>query len=324
MFKTNDERLDGVISFIHEYFPDCEALMEKLVQNLGAQKNPIANALSLGSRSDKSDNETKRRNGIRTLLFLAFVEAKQPVGAASQLLQRYSSLTLEQIKGQVTGRLPYYESNAPMRALWGAGGFTPVNGQGLQNAPGAFRYHVFGMMNVLPVAGKSYLEILADPSILKSFMLSTSLISQARRATYYPYGFILTAPPETIISTNTSDQAFKNYSRNAEAAVEIRNDQRGELRRVAARYPFLSPDQVLAGTRGAQGPYGYNEVAVLGTAPSGQTINIVGMFMKVDTAGGRYQIEKAPTRFVTDDIFRRMQLTNLPIIAITDTSGQTG
>jgi hypothetical protein len=331
MTKTNDERLDGVLEYIDKYFAGSKALFEQRIAGLGAQKAAISNGLSLGARDqDKSAAETERRNGVRTLLFLAFTEGKQPIALAESFKAKYLAMSQVQIKSEIKGRLPVLDSS-PLRAFWSPMNFTQVQQTPqMQTAPAQFRYIVCAMMNKYTGRGVSYETILKSPAMLKTFMLSCSIIDEAHRPTYYPYGFILSVPQENIASTSRKDQSFKNYK--AEDPLTpltpvVKTDMMDEVRRVAGGFSIQAPDAILQETK-AKGSLGYNEIVVLGTGPTGTEIRPIGIFMKLDTAGNRYARPndsamgwKNETAFVTDDILAKIKLTGLPIVQIVDDSG---
>ena len=151
MSKTNDERLDGVLEYIDKHFEGSKALVEQRMNGLGTQKSTIAKALSLWARDqDKSTAETERRNGVRTLLSLAFTEGNQPVALAENFKAKYLAMTQDEIKAEISGRLPVMDSS-PLRAFWDPGTFTTVQPTPkIQTAPAQFRYMVFGMMKPTP------------------------------------------------------------------------------------------------------------------------------------------------------------------------------
>jgi hypothetical protein len=331
MFKTNDDRLDQVLEFVGEFFPNVESLVKKRIDSLGSQQDAIASALSLGKRTGgDSVDETKRRNGVRTALFLLFTEGGQPLELAETFRSKYLSMDLEKLKQNIRGRLPVVEFT-PKRALWDLGKFTAVpRTPQLQDAPPNFCYLVFGMMNTAPKGGAPYQDILGNPEIVKRFLLSTSIIDESHRSTYYPYGLILQAPTENIISTHTKDQTFRNYIADDPQnpmKPAVKNDSLDEIRKAAGRFDFRSPDEILAGTK-PLGDLGYNEIVVMGRSPTGAQISIQGFFMKVSSAKERFirfrggsgsNPEKAP--FVTDSINQMMLDTGLPIVQIVDASG---
>jgi hypothetical protein len=332
VFKTNDERLDGVVEFVSTYFPNALPLVQQRIDSLGTQRTAIASALSLGSRSGgNSAAETERRNGIRAVLFLLFTDGKQPVALANTFVAKYSAMTLQQLQNEIKGRLPVLDSS-PIRDSWDPRHFTQVLPRPLlQNTPNRFRYLVFGMMNTYTGRGVSYETILANPQMLKSFMLSTSIIDETHIPTYYPYGLILRAPKENIASTSRKDQGFKNYKMDDPAnpmSPIVKNDMLDEVRRVAGQHQLRTPDAILQETK-ANGDTGYNEIVVLGTGPTNTEIQIQGFFMKVDSGYERYvrpdnslMGRKNESAFVTDDILAKMKATGLPIVRIVDTSGK--
>jgi hypothetical protein len=81
-----------------------------------------------------------------------------------------------------------------------------------------------------------------------------------------------------------------------------------KIQTVAGGFSIQAPDAILQETK-AKGSFGYNEIVVLGTGPTGTEIRPIGIFMKLDTAGNRYARPndtamgwKNETAFVTDDI----------------------
>jgi hypothetical protein len=176
------------------------------------------------------------------------------------------------------------------------------------------------MMNAYFGRGLRFNDILKDPrKVVKTLLISTSVIDKTHRATYYPYGLILKVPTENIISTSGKDQAFKNYNvfeqdlkdpkKRANftqlQVIEIRDMQR-EVRRVASEHTFKTPTDVLKETTGKGGESGYNEITVMGTSPEGKTVEVVGIFIKVrDASGTPYILQGPPAAkepFVTREI----------------------
>jgi hypothetical protein len=102
-------------------------------------------------------------------------------------------------------------------------------------------------------------QYLADPHIIRQNIISSSVISDAKHATYYPVGFIMRVPPECIYITSSSDVSVRNRT----------NDIVGELqsKHSGTAMTIQTPDEVLAATTGGGGSTGYNEVVVVGTSP---------------------------------------------------------
>ena len=164
-------------------------------------------------------------------------------------------------------------------------------------------------------------------------MISTSIIDQNHRSTYYPYGFIFNVPNRNFVSANAKDQSFKNYRSVLQGLAHIDNDLTGEIRRVADAYPVPNaPTDILNATTGKQGNYGYNEVVVLGTAPDGRQIEISGIFKKVDSSGADFvrplkEGGKADGgAYVKPEIDTAIKALSkarqIPIVPIVDTSGE--
>lgn len=162
-------------------------------------------------------------------------------------------------------------------------------------------------------------QYLSDPNIIRQNIISSTVISQAKHATYYPIGFIMKVPPECIYITSPTDLGIKNRT----------TDIIGELKKTgsATNLSILTPQEVLAQTGQPAGEFGYNEVVVVGTSPEGKQVSVVGIFVKTDARGDLYiykgtgQIAGTDT-FVdanTEKLLRECsEKFNLPIVAIPD------
>jgi hypothetical protein len=326
--KSNTDRFGDVLEIMDKHFKNdkVKELVQQRIDNLGAKKKAIGDALSLGSRDDKTAAETERRQALRALLFLLFTEGRQPVTLASGFIARYETRPLHELLSIIKQHLPLYVES-PYRNTWDAGLFSAVSNP----PPPSYRYVVFGLMNTYTGRGISYEKLIANPSIVQTFLLSTSVISSEKISTYYPYGFILSVPKENVISTSSSDQAFKNYKAGTGVIgpptlsdhVDSM-DMRTEVRRVGSQSAIQSPDTILGGTKGTGGMSGYNEIVVMGTTPTGSKVTVKGFFMKVDSKGNRWVRPDSSKNepFVTDDIYAKMKQTNLPIVEITDIKGK--
>ena len=327
MAKSTDDRFDGVLEVVEKHAgAHAKTLIEARITGLGANRDTIGNALSLGSSSTSGAAEKERRNMIRAVLFLLFTEAKQPTALASTFKEKYAGWTLAQLVGEMKSRLPLAISS-PGSDAWDPKRFSPA----VNPPPAGFRYIVFGMMNKHTGRGVSYDVILSDPLKVRSFALSTSLIGEGRVPTYYPYGLILDVPKENIVSAFHKDQAFKNYRAddpNNPMSRPALNDLRDEVRRVSATFDIATPDDILNKMK-LDGDTGYSEIVVLGTGPTGAMVTVKGFFMKVDSNGSRYTRpdlslmgRKNESTFVSDDILKKMKASNLPIVEIVDKSGK--
>ena len=326
--KNSDDRLEEALSAIATHGGNRKAV-EVALDGLGSSaKKNVSSAISLGSRDDSSQSETDRRKAVRGVLLLLLTVGKQPVAIADGLRAKYSTMGLADLKREIQSRSPLIA--VPASGHWTAGvGFTDPATHNDRN----FRYIVFGMMNTYTGRGISYRTILNDPDILKTFMISTSIIDQSHRSTYYPYGFILDVPTKNFVSANAKDQAFKNYKSVLTGVQVVDNDMKSEVMRVGNAYPLPNaPQDILNATTGRSGDSGYNEVVVLGTAPEGTQIGIAGIFKKVDSSGGNYmrpgdrghKLDQGP--FVRTDIDGLLDQVSrkrsIPIVPILDTSGE--
>ena len=325
--KTTDARLDEALDSI-EANQGNRIAVEKFLEGLSpAQKDAMSSALSLGSKSDWSDLEKERRDAVRAVILLLLTVGKVPMNRYQELQRKYSSWGLTQLKAEIRSRSPLVAVGAG--GLWNQGaGFTDPKRHDDKN----FRYVVFGMMNAVAAKGTAYTTILQNPDILKTWMISTSIIDQNHRATYYPYGLILDVPAKNFLSASAKDQSFKNYASQSSGNMVIDNDRRQEVMNSANSFPIpKSPQDLLDATRGKNGGYGYNEIVVLGMAPGGSTISISGIFKKVDSKGDNYvrpgmgmqKAEKNPyVSSAIDDLLKKLATARgIPIVPITDTSG---
>jgi hypothetical protein len=167
-------------------------------------------------------------------------------------------------------------------------------------------------LHILPA--KRYL---ADPSLLRFDIISTSLIEPAHVATYFPWGFILRVPPENIISAQCRDQAVKNRPSNVIAEMERIHREKG----------LATPDEVLAATTGANGDTGYNEVVVIGCSPEGKKVDVTGIFVKVAPNGNlfirnRPGEDDAYVADLVDEIKACSRKFNIPIVKVLDASSK--
>jgi hypothetical protein len=162
-------------------------------------------------------------------------------------------------------------------------------------------------------------EYLDDPHIVRKNIISSSVISEAKRSTYYPFGFIMRVPAECVYITSDKDVAVKN--RTSDINAEFKAKSQGALR---------SPTEILNATSGTGGDTGYNEIVVVGSAPTGQQVTVTGIFVKTDAAGNLYvrpanAVRSADTApYVTPELQRLIadsaRRHNLPVVPIIDTT----
>lgn len=318
----------------------------------------IDDSLSIGGFRGpfKSEPETFRRSLVRAVLLVQLVKGKVQQPAAAAQIKALMGRSTAALQRELLGLFPYrpYRGNFSNRQHWAPEKFTHPSA----HSPGNYRYLVHSLMQAsskvadynlgnhselenfeklrqryLPYATVSkknpikpnlmvnfLAQYLAEPQILKQNIISSSLISNAKHATYYPLGFILRAPPECIYVTSPTDVGVANRT----------GDILAELQRVhgPTAMTIQTPDQVLAATNGAGGSTGYNEIVVVGTAPEGKQVDVAGIFVKTDPNGNLY-VSRNLTTNVADtaawltpasvklisDCARKF---NLPIVAIPD------
>jgi len=326
--KNSDDRLEEALSAIATHGGNRRAVEVVLDGLSSSTRKDISKAISLGSRDDSSQSEKDRRDAVRGVMLLLLTVGKQPLAIADGLRAKYSTMGIGDLKAEIKRR-------SPLIAVAASGHWTPGTGftDPKKHDPQNFRYIVFGMMNTHTGRGTSYQTILGNPDILRSFMISTSIIDPNHRSTYYPYGFILDVPTGNFVSARSTDQAFKNYKSVTQGLAHIDNDMTGEVRRVADAYPVPNaPHDILNGTRGQQGNTGYNEVVVLGSAPGGGQIDISGIFKKVDSKGADFVRPLKEGGKLDGGAFVKPEIDtllskisrdrNIPIVPIVDTSGE--
>jgi hypothetical protein len=331
-WKDADQRIQDTVEYIRTLDASAATLVERRFERVPAgDAKKMSEAMSLGKEVpalDKDEAKEKvRRHAIRAILLLELLCKKQPIASAKGFIAKYQGQKTDDLAKTVRSNLPAVD-DAPERDAWDPKNFTDPKAYAA-NKP--FKFIVWGMMNAYTGRGVSYETILKDPTAsAKTSLMSTSIIDQDHRATYYPYGFILKVPQQNIISTHSKDQAFKNYKSVTEGMTAVEAaDMLGEVRRVAATYKIDTPAKILAGTTGKGGSYGYNEVVVMGLSPEGKFVEVVGSFVKVKADGTSLYVrepvkgkpEKAP--FVSDKIMEALEKLEkdkkIPIVKIVDT-----
>lgn len=119
--------------------------------------------------------------------------------------------------------------------------------------------------------GDQSIDLFAEPERLaERVSLSMSLIDENHTGTWGPGGLIIGAPIPNIIITSPTD-------------VGAHNSSEEHLRRQAHNRTLLSPDQLLQSTPPTS--YSYNEVVALARTESGEQLQLLGFFIKVDKNG---------------------------------------
>ncbi|MCE2907502.1 hypothetical protein [Silanimonas sp.] len=176
-----------------------------------------------------------------------------------------------------------------------------------------------GSLKSFNLDAKFFVQYLRNPDVLKNVIISTSLIDESHRATYYPFGFILDVPAVNIYSASGRDQGVANRTDNILEEFQRIFDSNNVDNRI------LSPKQVLDQTTGVEGKLHYNEVVVVGTSPEGKCVRVNGLFVKVDAARNLWVDPALKTPYVTLEIAQLVNelatARNLPIVSIVDTAG---
>jgi hypothetical protein len=167
---------------------------------------------------------------------------------------------------------------------------------GLATAPPARRdyvaTHLSAFINEGSLTYKSAQHYLDDPGILKKSLISASVLTKAKCATYggMHFGFVLKAPIETIAAASPSDMdmGFDKATRPDMLAVESDKKVRLALisdsfiQGVAALYMRELParDELVLRTA----VNGHNEVAVMGTIGP-HSVSVSALFVKTTSVG---------------------------------------
>lgn len=307
----------------------------------------------------KSKQETHRRNVVRAILLTQMAYGKlqqQNVNA-----QRTSLLTrnVAFLEGELRKQFPYkaYRGRFAKRLDWNPALLTDptkhnsgsyvylihtIMGEASKvaevNAKGATegeiaaydqlrtRYNGFSFENTKNPLKKNlmvrfYEQYLDDPKIVQQNIISSSVISEAKHATYYPFGFIMRVPPECIYITSPSDVGVAN--RTSDIIFELQDKQK------KAQSTIYSPQEILARTNGADNDTGYNEIVVVGSSPEGKRVDVIGLFVKTDGKGNIYmrngEVSKDTDKpYVNEDIQKLIAACakkhKIPIVPIPDTS----
>jgi len=219
--SNTDDRLEECYQAIRDAMPadptDAGNAITLLKRYVAAwpKRDKLANYLSLGSRNDTSQAETKRRQTLRCLVLLKLVVGGSAPESTPSFITKYGTDSIALLNQLIVSNLPLFDKSV-CRAQWHWSNFTAAAsraGDYDSNWPGKnvgdFRYIVFGLPNTKLKAGTSYADIIVKPDIARGFFLSTSVITNGKVATYYPYGLILSVPEENIVSTHTKDQSTR-------------------------------------------------------------------------------------------------------------------
>lgn len=307
----------------------------------------------------KSKSETHRRNVVRAILLTQMAYGKlQPMNVNAQ---RTSLLThnVTYLEGELRRQFPYkpYRGRFAKRVDWDPIHFTDpakhsqnsymyvvhtIMGEASKvaemMATGATQgeiaaydqmrqhYSGFAFENAKNPLKKSlmvrfYEQYLDNPNIVRQNIISSSVISDAKHAAYYPFGFIMRVPPECIYITSPSDVGVAN--RTSDILFELQDKQK------KAQSTIYSPQEILAKTTGADNDTGYNEIVVVGSSPEGKQVDVIGVFVKTDGKGNIYmrngKVSKDTDKpYVNEDIQKMIlacaKKNKIPIVPIPDTS----
>lgn len=287
-----------------------------------ANTTGIEAALHLGHRLNLLPDETLRRHAIRACLLAEFTVMNKPVTQRANLLPQLEKGTKDQLIRQFQSRFPLVSSNSK-RDSWAETNFTDP----AQHANQAFRYIIHGMKRPSEDASSKikYSQLLANPTLMQNWVaISASLIDQAHRATYRPYGLILRVPKNNVLTTHSADQMFSNHAGadvpigasaidKINLAAEIKNHIIGK----DALYGGLkTPTEILQATQ--QGSK--NEVVVMGTSPEQTKVTAAGIYVKVDSNGTWHQdlLNDPGLQALRNNITNVSAALGIPVVPIQD------
>lgn len=351
MFKTSDERLRQALDAIrvHAGGAEAEYIDEELSRGVRLRFAPL---LAIGSYDGtfRNSDERTHRNAVRGLLLTGLVLGRiKDTDVTPALKKELLETPLDEVVRRMKRAFPYRAFSGRYSNLdaWDPSNFTtPTDG-----VMHGYRFLVHSIMaDASKVASKAQMtqmewdatlkkwdasisevkkgglgdnlfvhfakQYLNNPAILKSTIISMSLISNQKHATYYPFGFILNVPKENVYSASSKDQGVANRAANAVTELaRVYTDKAGGT--------LPTPDEVLQGTTGVNGKTGYNEVVVVGRSPEGQEVSVVGIFVKVHPNGNLYVPPGQTKPYVTPelwDLVKAQRRKGLPVARIVDAS----
>lgn len=350
MGKTSDQRLRQGLDAIRLHVGAAEAdyIDEELARG---PKLRYAARLEMGSYDGSFRNAQERahRNAVRGLILAGLVLGKiQDIDVTPTFRQELLETATEEVVRRMKRAFPFRSFSGRYSNLdaWDPANFsTPVDG-----VMRAYRFIVHGIMaapskvanrddyatkaewdaalakwedairEVRTVGVREQLYVnfarqyLSDPSVLRGTIISTTVITELKHATYYPFGFILRVPKENVYSASSKDQAVAN--RTADAVTEL-----ARVYTQKAGATLLTPDDVINGTTGAAGNTGYNEVVVVGRSPEGAEVSVAGIFVKVAPNGNLFVPPGQTKAFITPELWtlvKAQRTRGMPVVQITD------
>jgi hypothetical protein len=351
MFKTSDERLRQALDAIrvHAGPEEAEYIDEELSRGVRLRFAPL---LDIGSYDGKFRNtdEKAQRKAVRGLILAGLVLGRiKDTDVTLAMKRELMDVPLDEVVRRMKRAFPYRAFSGRFSNIdaWDPANFTqPVDG-----VMGNFKFFVHSIMadasKVASKAGMTQMEwdatlrkwdasisevkkggmgdnlfihfakqYLANPSILKSTIISTTLLSHQKRACYYPFGFILSVPKENVYSASSKDQSVTNRAANAVTELARVYTQKGGGK-------LATPDEILQGTTGTTGSNGYNEVVVVGRSPEGQEVSVTGIFVKTHPNGNFYVPPGQTKPYLTPELWtlvKAQRAKGLAVVRIVDSS----
>jgi hypothetical protein len=360
MMATSDQRVNTALDVIEEFCGSDERGSVETKLTLQTQKQYGDALEIGGFRGGvgflKSDKETVRRSLVRAILLTQLVQGKLQTAHVDPRRTVLMSQDTARLEKELVSLFPYkaFRGQFANRTHWEPINFTNP----WKHTNNNYMYMVHGIMGepsrITEVVGvqqssketlgalyekhKSYAKMdksnpiqpklmvrffeqyLKHPNIIQQNIISSTVISHQKHATYYPFGFIMRVPPECIYITSPSDVGVANRTSNI--VNELRSKHGGGI---------LPPQQILAQTTGTENDNNYNEVVVVGTSPEGRQVEVIGLYVKSDGKGNIYMRNGLVSKdlnepYVNKEIQKLIQDCatdrNLPIVSIVDTSSR--
>jgi hypothetical protein len=320
--------------------------------NLRAKNpNQIDGHLSIGGFRgwNKSEPETFRRSLVRAVVLVKLARNAVLAAAAAQNINTLMNKSTAALQRELLSLFPFkpYRGDFENRKHWAPNNFTDPTKHtpdkymylvhGLAQHPHTLAAYNFGNTTELENFNKlrqkylphakviksktgEELEVsfiaqnLDDPHIIRQNIISSTVISHTKVATYWHAGFIMRVPPECIYITSPCDLGLKNRTDDIMAELQDKH--------AATDRTILTPKDLLAQTTKTCGNEGYNEVVVVGTAPEGKQVEVIGLFVKTDLNGNLYVPKNKNAPWLTPESVKLFYACaskfNLPIVPIPD------
>ncbi len=341
--------------------------VEKLRQCTALKRQQIDAALSLSAHGKgvrHRDEKTLRRKYIRGILLVKILDKGLAVTDVGVHITPRINRPSNELKRELKNLLPLAIDLAK-RDSWAPRNFTdPAN-----HDPRNYQYIIHGlqgnsvkiyqdastlatvfarlqadyagvqvphggrMVNAIGADGSirflPYREYLRNPNLLRTDVISCSVISDQVPDTYTDFGLILKVPKECVMLTGNRDLNIKNRATDMlDEFASYGTDPRSRDMLTPAEILQLCINRIAAVTARDEMNRQYNEIVCVGRSPEGKMVETTGIWVKVNEDGdyySHYHAGSAYSTVITDDIDR--EITNasrahgIPIIRILAAGG---